>query len=192
MTCRGWMLLPRRRWKPRRSCCGGWERWTRQARLAIEAARRGAARDGCALAALLSAGARVPANAKGSGPSDLLLLLEGEWDAQTKRIFQQLKSGGPARESPPPEAILLAILAAFPDRVARRRQDDELLLASGGSARLSRASVVREPLLVAVDIEERREQGLPLVRLASAIEPEWLLDLFPEYLKERATLEWNR
>ncbi len=51
---------------------------------------------------------------------------------------------------------------------------------------------MHEPLLVAVDIEERREQGQPLVRLASAIEPEWLLDLFPDRLKERATLEWNR
>ena len=46
--------------------------------------------------------------------------------------------------------------------------------------------------MVAVDIEERREQGLPLVRLASAIEPEWLLDLFPDYLQERSELEWNR
>ena len=86
----------------------------------------------------------------------------------------------------------MAILTAFPDRVAKRRPSGELLLASGGSAQLSPSSVVREPLLVAVDIEERREQGLPLVRLASAIEPEWLLDLYPDRLKERATLEWNR
>ena len=46
--------------------------------------------------------------------------------------------------------------------------------------------------LVAVDLEERSERGLPLVRLASGIEPEWLLDLFPERLRERTTLEWNR
>jgi ATP-dependent helicase HrpB len=164
----------------------------RLARLAIEAARRGAQRDGRALAALLSAGARVRPTAARSGPSDLLLLLESEWDAQTRRIFQQLGGAGGSAGGSGVESLLMAILTAFPDRVAKRRQADELLLASGGSARLSPSSVVREELLVAVDIEERREQGLPLVRLASAIEPEWLLDLYPDHLKERATLEWNR
>jgi ATP-dependent helicase HrpB len=68
-----------------------------------------------------------------------------------------------------------------------------LLLASGGSAVLAPSSVVRNAsLLVAVDIEERRERGLPVVRLANAIEPEWLLDLFPEHVSERSTVEWNR
>ncbi len=173
----------------------------RLARLAIEAARRGDGRDGCALAALLSAGARVPANAPREGSSDLLLLLEAEWDPQTRRIVQQLRGISTARQTHPSDkdnALPIAILTAFPDRIAKRRQnderrqDDELLLSSGGSARLSRSSVVREPLLVAVDIEERREQGLPLVRLASAIEPEWLLDLYAGQLQERETLEWNR
>jgi ATP-dependent helicase HrpB len=85
------------------------------------------------------------------------------------------------------------VLAAFPDRVARRRSGDELLLAGGGSAVLCRNSTVRSAeWLVAVDVEERRERGLPLVRLASAIRPEWLLELFPERVREEAALEWNR
>ncbi len=33
---------------------------------------------------------------------------------------------------------------------------------------------------------------LPLVRLYCAIEPAWLLDLFPDRVKERAGVEWNR
>jgi ATP-dependent helicase HrpB len=45
---------------------------------------------------------------------------------------------------------------------------------------------------VAVDIEERREQGVPLVRLASGIQPEWLLDLFPDRVTERRAVEWHR
>ncbi len=58
---------------------------------------------------------------------------------------------------------------------------------------LSPSSVVRgSDWMVAVDIEERRERGLPLVRLASAIEPEWLLDLFPGEVSERNAVEWNR
>ena len=48
----------------------------RLARLVLEAGRRGVSDDGCALAALLSAGERLPADAEGVGPSDLLKLLE--------------------------------------------------------------------------------------------------------------------
>jgi ATP-dependent helicase HrpB len=52
--------------------------------------------------------------------------------------------------------------------------------------------VVRQEWMVCADIEERRERGLPLVRLASAIRPEWLLDLYPERITERNGVEWNR
>jgi ATP-dependent helicase HrpB len=104
---------------------------------------------------------------------------------------------------------MIAVLTAFSDRVARgsaagrvasrgKRGDSRdagrnLLLAGGGGAVLARSSVVqRAELLVAVEAEERRDQGQPLVRLASAVEPEWLLDLYPERIQERNTLEWNR
>jgi len=98
------------------------------------------------------------------------------------------------------EGVRISILAAFPDRVARRRErgSRDLLLATGGVARLSDESVVHEaPLMIAVDVEERvGRQGLKagsetLVRLASAIEPEWLAALFPRSLKEKSELWWN-
>lgn len=97
------------------------------------------------------------------------------------------------------EAILVAVLAAFPDRVARRRAtaSRELLLSGGGSAFLSPASVVHDPLfLVAVDAEERREKDStraanPIIRLASAIEVEWLAGLFPESISQKVELTWN-
>ncbi len=50
----------------------------------------------------------------------------------------------------------------------------------------------RAEFLVAVDIENRSEHALPLVRLYCAIEPASLLDLFPDRVKERAGVEWNR
>jgi ATP-dependent helicase HrpB len=126
------------------------------------------------------------------------------------------RPAGPTRATRPPEPtpraareelLRLAVLAGFPDRVAKRRApgSDELLLSAGGAVQLSPGSVVREaPLLVAVDVEERgdalvqrgagaqqqRARG-PRVRLASAIEPEWLLDLFPESMRDTVELVWE-
>lgn len=167
----------------------------RLARLILEAGERGAGDDGCALAALLSSGERLPGEAEKTGPSDLLLLLESEWAPRTRQLYHQIRRMAPRgdKREAGDGALMEAVLAAFPDRVARRRKGNELLMASGGAAVLSPASVVRNHrFLVAVDIEERQEHGFPLVRLASGIEPEWLLDLFPERVRERRGLEWNR
>lgn len=108
--------------------------------------------------------------------------------------------------------LLISILAGYPDRVARRRKFSdktgggnlELALSSGVSATLAPESLVRaEEFLVAVDAEERRGGGgvgrgtargiggATVVRLASAIEPEWLLDLFAERIRETIDVEWN-
>jgi len=91
------------------------------------------------------------------------------------------------------DALLLALLAGFPDRVARRRKAHapELVLSGGGSAVLDPVSVVQEPmLLLALDAEQRNGPRGPevRVRLASAIEPEWLLDLLPERLTDEDRL----
>jgi ATP-dependent helicase HrpB len=168
----------------------------RLARVVVEAEQRGSGHDGCAVAALLSAGDRLPPECKSHrGPSDLLALLDSQWSPRARLVFEQIRRvARPRRQTEHDEqALLISVLTAFPDRVARRRQKNELLLASGGSALLATASVVRDSdLLVAVDIEERRERGLPLVRLASAVEAEWLLDLFPERVTERNGVKWNR
>lgn len=107
-------------------------------------------------------------------------------------------SAAPAAPTPAEEALLLATLAAYPDRVARRRApgSDEVLLCGGGSARLAPESVVREAsLLVAVDAEERRgERGRPggaLVRVASMVTQEMLLELFPDSLRLEEEVVWN-
>jgi ATP-dependent helicase HrpB len=167
----------------------------RLARLVLEASRRGAADDGCAAAAVLSAGERLPATPPHATRSDLLVLLESEWQPYTGRILRQIRAAvGLSRQRGHNEdALLISVLAAFPDRVARRRQGDDLQLASGAPAVLSPSSTVRnENLLVAVEAEDRHDQRAPLVRLASAIEPEWLLDIFPERVTERREVQWNR
>jgi ATP-dependent helicase HrpB len=105
--------------------------------------------------------------------------------------------------------LLISILAGYPDRVARRRasgdargEGAELLLSAGGTAELAPESVVRRAeFLVAVDAEERDETSRArnssvrpaktLVRLASAVEPDWLLDLFADALEEKTEARWN-
>ena len=124
-------------------------------------------------------------------------------------------SGGPLTDEQERE-LLISILAGYPDRVARRRapaaaargaeaagsrgNEAELLLSGGGSAVLAPESVVRRAeFLVAVDAEERGDAARggravaakTFVRLASAIEPDWLLDLFPDSLSEKVEARWN-
>jgi ATP-dependent helicase HrpB len=164
----------------------------RLARMVVEAERRGAGDAGCAAAAVLSAGERLAGPARHASPSDVLLLMEGEWSPNTRRVCEQLKRFVKTRGNSD-EALGLAVLAAFPDRLARRRQGRELVLAGGaGAAVLAEESACTAPLMVAVDVEERRDRGLPLVRLASAVELEWLIELFPERVEERRGVEWNR
>jgi len=109
----------------------------------------------------------------------------------TRRLANRLR-----RLAPADAALDLprALLRAFPDRVARRHNLRELLLCGGGSAVLPdhAHALAKHEFFVAIDVEERRERGAPLVRLAAAIEPEMLLELFPDRVTERSGVEWNR
>ena len=169
----------------------------RLARLAVEAARRGYREDGCTAAALLNErDARGDPTLAPTGSSDVLDLLERRRPPRAEQARAQLLRLAPPdgpRSGTRDEAILISVLASFPDRVAKRRGAD-LLLASGGAAQLSTESAVRDTgLLVAVEAEERRtgNRARVLVRVASAIEPEWLLDLQPQALREQTDLVWE-
>lgn len=150
-----------------------------------------------------------------AGPSDLLELLErferGQKSgaqgagldagalASVERVQRQLgrivetnRAQAPRTQAEHETALLRAVLAGYPDRVAKRRRPKapEVVFAAGGSGTLDAASVVHDAeLLVAVDAEERR--GGVVVRLASAIEAEWLLEAAGDDLGEVDALEWN-
>lgn len=150
-----------------------------------------------------------------SGPSDLLELLEryeqgqrggarqagldagamSSVDRVTKQLGRVLdtdKTNAPRTNAERESALLRAVLAGYPDRVAKRRRPraPELVLAAGGSATLDPASVVHDDeLMVAVDAEEKK--GGVVVRLASRVDPEWLLEVAPDQLGEVDRLEWN-
>ena len=179
----------------------------RLARLLLEAVSRGVAEQGCVAAALLGSGAQ-------SETADLLEAIDGELDARTQQQVGQLrrmvKAMRPMRRVAPADAdaaLLLAVLAGFPDRVARWRPGGLLILANGvpAEAWLPQRSGNggdgpgrRNPgtgggaLAIAVNVEDRSEKPLPLVRLTARCEPEWLLDLFPERMRERNDVTWNR
>jgi len=89
--------------------------------------------------------------------------------------------------SNPDDQLLKCLLTGYPDRVARRVRGRTLAMAGGGRAELAESSVVRDaPWLLALDGDER------LVRVASAIEPEWLIEFFSERIVESTRASFVR
>jgi ATP-dependent helicase HrpB len=132
---------------------------------------------GCRLAALLSSGQRVRSN-------DLFKALDEEWDGRTRAVYEQLRRYvRNSRGKQDDGTLARVVLAAFPDRVGRRRAGETVLLSNGSSARMPDAGF---EFMVAIDVEDRGER--PLIRLACAIEPDWLIDK----ATERTGVEWNR
>lgn len=89
-------------------------------------------------------------------------------------------------------ALMMSLLTGFPDRLARRRVrgQNELTLFSGKSARLADTSVVHEAsLMITLDADE--SGGRVIVRLASAVEPDWIFELFPDLVEMTDSLSWN-
>jgi len=161
----------------------------RLARILVEALERGVGEDGCVAVALLGSGVRVEKN-------DLLAAMDLEPDHRVLQHITQLRriariSGAKSgQRKHNDDALLMSVLAGFPDRVARRRAGNQVLLSAGGSAELA-GEVPRYEFMVAVDAEDRKEKPLPLIRMTARIEPEWLIDLFPDRVKEQAGVVWN-
>jgi ATP-dependent helicase HrpB len=136
--------------------------------------------------------------AEGSGFSDGILRALSLDPGKTRAVSRAASSLGGRRPSRGEalsvaeidRALQMALLAGYPDRVARRGKGRSLALAFGGTAELSEGSVVRDaPWMVGVDAEV--ERGKVVVRLASAIEPEWLIDVAPDLIVEEDALSWD-
>ena len=144
------------------------------------------------IAAIISEGRlRLEEHRRGQFASDLDALLQTTLSYNARRLETQLRKSIRKRspKKPVEHALEKALLAGFGDRVAVRR-GEVLLLSNGASARLDRASAVQSPFLVALEVEERDNQAW--VRLAAAIQPDWLLDLFPDRITMHEDLVWNR
>lgn len=157
----------------------------RLARMIVEGTRRGVATEATRIAALLSGGERTQEmdllTAACIDPSPKVAQIE----RQVRRIVR------PRPDTGTDDDIRIAVLTGWPDRVARRRSGRDVQMSNGSAAQLA-GEWTGGDLLTAVDIEHRREQEAPLIRLASTVEAEWLLDLYPERLAERNEIVWNR
>jgi ATP-dependent helicase HrpB len=159
----------------------------RLSRLVVDSEKRGAGEDGCIVAALLSAGIDSESN-------DLLAAIDqSRNDPRLRQNLEQLRRiARPSRQQHHDEdALLKSVLAAFPDRVARLRTGSQVLLSTGASAQV-KGQPPRYEFMVALDAEDRKDKPLPLVPMIARIEPEWLIDLFADRVREESRLIWNR
>jgi ATP-dependent helicase HrpB len=158
----------------------------RLARMIGAATERGVGRAACVAAALIGAGERVDSN-------DVLEAMDRPLgDSAQQQLRHLLRLVKPARTGKhDDDAFLQALLLGFPDRVAQRKAGSQVMLANGTAA-----EIVGPPpafsLMLALDAEHRSEKTLPHVRLLARVEPEWLLDHFPEQVREETALIWNR
>jgi ATP-dependent helicase HrpB len=175
----------------------------RLARLLIAAADKGLLSEGAAIAALLSdRDTSFQGQARQMhGQSDLLILLERQLDWTTARLKEDLermmrRSGTPPRRVADETELLKLILLAYPDRVCRRRGSDPErgVMVGGGGVRVARESAVRTAeFFVAVDVrrDDRSARSEALVRVASAIEPEWLAECFPDSVTRETSVQYD-
>lgn len=106
-----------------------------------------------------------------SGAQSVLRVAE-----QLERAADQTLGRAPKTSLTVDESLRHALLAAFADRVARRREagSPRALMTGGRGVRLDRASAVtRAEMFVCIELQELG-QSESVVRLASAIEPDWL------------------
>ncbi|HYP14764.1 MAG TPA: ATP-dependent helicase C-terminal domain-containing protein, partial [Bryobacteraceae bacterium] len=152
----------------------------RLARLLIEGTTRGVFNEACRVAALLSSG-------------DRLSSLDAELSYAGRNIEKQLRRAtraGARPDSGTDADLRIALLSAYPDRVARRKSESIAQLGSGRC--VSMAGKHTPEFFVAIDVEDRRDGNPPSVRLGCPIEPDWLIDVFGDRVREEVRLIWNR
>ncbi len=159
----------------------------RLARVLLESESRQVAHAAVRTAALLSSGQK-------SRQIDLIHAADSELSGPAERIARQLEREMKTRRDRPDWEKPLAecLLAGFPDRVAKRRRADEYEISGGIAAKLTSPLPKESEWLIAVEVEERSDKGLATIRAAAPIEPDWLLELFPDSVQSVERYTWNR
>jgi len=118
---------------------------------------------------------------------------------QVQSAARALMAGAPgapeaAEPSDREERLLQALLRGYPDRVAKVGGNGTCTLVGGGGARLDPACRVRRSewiLALEAELQGTGPGNQVAVRMASRVEPHWLLDAFPESLSETEDLSCN-
>jgi len=117
---------------------------------------------------------------------------------QTRNELQRLarRQLSAFRKEPSRETLLKLMLLAYPDRVCRRRGGDRsaAIMTGGNGVRLDPESIVTDyEFFLALDARDdpRSAHREAIVRIASAIEPQWLMELFPESISRERISEFD-
>jgi ATP-dependent helicase HrpB len=184
----------------------------RLARVVLEAGRRGVSADGVTAAALLGErDVRQSSRLRPGQPrthdratdrSDVIAMMDALYtgddvdraavrrvELARKQLERLVRAPQRLAGKEAEDALLVSILTGYSDRVAKRLSGRSFALA-GGKAELGETSVVRDaPLVVAVDAEQRGTSTL--IRIASEVTPEQLVEVASDRLDESASIEWN-
>ncbi|MDP9175324.1 MAG: ATP-dependent helicase HrpB [Planctomycetota bacterium] len=122
------------------------------------------------------------------------------WQVQKARdeLRRLAKPLGSAKPQVPSHMLLLKLLLlAYPDRVCRRRVNDPAagIMVDGSGVRLAPESVVRQAeFFLALDAQHnpRSQTCEAEVRIASAIEVDWLFELFPQSIVRERTVVFDQ
>ncbi len=169
---------------------GAWPLHPRLGCVLLAAEERGVQSAAALAVALLAEGGRPPEAGPEALRCDLFPWLERAPDdpaaRRALRVARRLGWDGarPGRD----EALCEALLAGFGDRVAQRAGEG-LKLCGGGSLQISPRSRVRDPFCIV--LESRRAGREDEARLLAAIEPDWLLEHFPDALEESTEAVWD-
>lgn len=115
-----------------------------------------------------------------------------------QQILQQAQRAGlmsEARQEGSDEALRRCLFLAFADHLCLRNDKGtrRCKLVHGRSGELRRESLVESPLFVAAELEERELRGevTVLLGLATAVEPSWLSEYFPDDFKEDCSTTYD-
>ncbi len=164
--------------------------------MVLYAAKEGAPNVAALAAALLSSG--------GVEGEDLIEYIRKTQNSRPSRavaqaqrqILESLKISSTANEDSD-EVLAQCFLQGFPDRVAQRSPNDNLTLnlCLGGSVTLrDRALADSASYFILPEVDEvavGRNKKI-VARAAVGIEPEWLIDLDLDILKDEKTVRWNQ
>ncbi len=135
---------------------------------------------------------------------------------QLLRLLKQPAADNARNNETSEDQIRLSVLAGYPDRVAKRQESDNAdmvdafptasrstvrstgqgiwKLSNGTFAQLAAESVVRgAEFVVAVEASEKlaNRSSSTVIQTAVVIEPDWLLELFPDAVCEKNLVRWH-